>query len=87
MGWRGPIRQPAAAAGANKAGPRPERARLRRTEPDGIVRHISQTSSLAARMTGQNGHGPAKGAVIRTASFARTLYTICTHPLLRIDAQ
>ena len=28
-----------------------------------------------------------KRAVTRTASFARTLYTICTRTLLRIDPQ
>jgi hypothetical protein len=47
----------------------------------------SQTSGPDARTTGQNGHGSAKRAVIRTAPSARTLYTICTQPLLCIDPQ
>jgi hypothetical protein len=37
------------------------------------------------RSTGQTGRRLGKRAVIRTAPFARTLYTICTQPLLCID--
>jgi hypothetical protein len=40
-----------------------------------------------ARITRQNGRGSAKVAVMRTAPSARTLYTLCTQPLLCIDPQ
>jgi hypothetical protein len=60
------------------AGKQPSAAGRRRTEPaDRYVRNISQTSSPSVRITGHNGRGSAKGAVIRTASFARTLSAIC----------
>jgi len=68
---------PAARPGAGPAR-RPARAPRRRTEPaDRDVRPIRQTSSLGARVMGQNGRGSAKPAVIRTARSARTLSAIC----------
>ncbi len=83
-----PIRQPALAAGTNKASPPPGASRTARngTGRPGCPAH-RQTSSFGARIMGQNGRRSAKRAVIRTARSARTLYTICTQPLLRIDPQ
>ena len=54
-------------------------SRTAKNRPAGLHGITSQMSSPGARIMGQNGRGPAKGAVIRTASFARTLYTICTY--------
>ena len=57
-------------------------------EPADRMRGIHQSGEQSgARVTGQNGRGSAKRAVIRTASFARTLYTICTCTLPCIDPQ
>jgi hypothetical protein len=85
MRWRGLIRQPAPAAGTNRASPPRGASRARKNRTAGM-RGISQSGERpGARVTGQNGRGSAKRAVIRTASFARTLYTICTRTLPCID--
>ena len=76
----------APAAGTNKASPPPGESRTPKNRPTGMRGITSQTSSPAP-ITGQNGHESAKRAVIRTASFARTLYTICTCTLPCIDPQ
>jgi hypothetical protein len=81
-GWRGLIRQP----GAGRARPAGRPARAGRQNPS---RPEARQSSLrrASRCPteGQNRRGSAKRAVIRTASFARTLYTICTCTVPYID--
>jgi hypothetical protein len=70
---------PGAVAGADAP------AESANTEPAGRdVGHISQSRRPE---NGQNGRRSAKRAVIRTASFARTLYTICTCTLPCIDPQ
>jgi hypothetical protein len=64
--------------------------------PAGELRRVSISHLLAApgiRIsetrdgddTRPNGHRQLGGAVTRTASFARTLYTICTYTLPYID--
>src|SRR5271165_5696527 len=54
-------------------------------EQDGEEPANRDARQSGTRVTGQNGRGSAKRAVLRTARSAPTLYTICTHPLLRID--
>ena len=71
--WRGPIRQPAPAAGTNKASPPPSASRTAKEPAGRDARHTCQASSPGARVTGQNGRGSAKRAVTRTARSARTL--------------
>ena len=87
MRWRGLIRQPAPAAGTNKASPPPGASRTAKNRPTGMRGKSQSGEQPGARVTEQNGRGSAKRAVIRTASFARTLYTICTCTLLCIDPQ
>jgi hypothetical protein len=85
MRWRGPIRQPAMAAGTATASPLPGVSRTAKNRPTGM-RGIRQSGEQScAPVTGQNGHRSAKRAVLRTASFAPTLSAICTWTLLRID--
>ena len=80
MRWRGPIRQPARPGrGYEQGQPAAWREQHGEEPADGM------RGQSGARETGQNGRGSAKRAVIRTARSARTLYTICTQPLLRID--
>jgi hypothetical protein len=66
------------------------------TSPAGELRRVSISHLLAApggrvsetrdgNNTRPNDHRQLGGAVIRTASFARTLYTICTRTLPCID--
>ena len=77
MRWRGPIRQPAMAAGTTTASP-PGVSWTAKNRPTGM-RGIRQSGEQScAQVTGQNGRRSAKRAVIRTARSARTLYTICT---------
>jgi hypothetical protein len=73
MGWCEPIRQPAPAAGANKASPPPSASRTAKNGTGRDVRRISQTSSPGARIMGQNGRRSTERAVIRTARSARAL--------------
>jgi len=56
-------------------------------EQDGEEPADRDARQSGARITGQNGRGSARVAVMRTAPSARTLYTICTQPLLCIDPQ
>jgi len=84
-GMAPPIRQPAPPQVRTRPARRPARAERWRTGPHGCAECTSQASSPGARIKGQNGRGSAKRAVIRTASFARTLYTICTCTLPCID--
>ena len=72
-----PIRQPAPAAGTNKASPPPSASRTAKngTGRPGCPAHQSDEQS-GARITGQNGRRSAKRAIIRTARSARTLSSI-----------
>jgi hypothetical protein len=54
-------------------------------EQDGEEPTDRDAQQSAARVTGQNGRGSAKRAVLRTARSARTLSAICPWTLLRID--
>jgi len=56
-------------------------------EPAGMHGLHQPDEQSGARVTGQNGRGSAKRAVIRTASLARTLSAICTWTLPCIDPQ
>jgi len=56
-------------------------------EQDGEEPADRDARQSGARIIGQNGRGPAKRAVIRTARFARTLSAICTWTLPCIDPQ
>ena len=84
--WCGPIRQPAPAAGTNKASPPPGTSRTAKngTGRPGCLAHQSDEQS-GVRIIGQNGRRSAKRAVIRTAPSGRSLYTISTQPLRHID--
>jgi hypothetical protein len=75
------------AAGTDETRPPPGAGRTAKNQSAGRTASTSQTSSPGARATGQNGRESAKRAVICTASFTRTLYTICTRTLPRIDPQ
>jgi len=77
MRWRGPIRQPAMAAGTTTASPLPGVSSTAKNRPTGM-RGIRQSGEQpCAPVTGQNGRRSAKRAVIRTARSARTLSAIC----------
>jgi len=70
MRWRGPIRQPP--GGRYEQGEPAAWREQHSEEPAG-----QDTRKAGTRVTGQNGRGSAKRAVIRTARFARTLSAIC----------
>jgi len=73
MRWRGPIRQPAMAAGTTTASPPPGASRTAKNRPTGmrVIRQSGEQS--CAPVTGQNGRRSAKRAVLRTARSAPTL--------------
>ena len=78
---------PASAAGTSTVNTLPSASRTAKNRQADLHGMHQSDEKPGCRIIGQNGRGPARGAVIRTASFARTLYTICTCTLPYIDPQ
>ena len=76
---------PATRRGTSKTSQPPSASRTAKTQPTRCAKQSSLRRASRCPTEGQNRRGSAKRAVIRTASFARTLYTICTCTLPCID--
>ena len=65
------------AAGSNTTSPPPSASRTPKNLPTDFHGMHQSDEKPGYRVIGQNGHRPTERAVIRTASFARTLSAIC----------